>query len=95
MRRRYLALTPLLLVGCTDTLGLGGECDAEMATVRRDFGNPDDVGTGGSLDRQIWFYDARAGRDRFTYEFNWESGVCIVSGPNFYARAPAEPPRLP
>ena len=95
MRTRYLALILPLLAGCTDALGIGGQCESEMSTVRRDFGNPDDFGTGGSLESQIWFYDAEAGRDRFTFEFNWESGACVVSGPNFYARVPLDAPALP
>ena len=95
MRTRSLALILPLLAGCTDALGIGTQCTAEMARVRRDFGNPDDIGTGGSLESQIWFYDARQGRNRFTYEFDWEGGSCLVSGPNFYHRAPVDAPDLP
>lgn len=91
MRTRYLALILAPLAGCTDTLGIGGNCQAEMASVRQQFGSPDDTESVG--ESQLWFYDARPGRGRFTYEFDWASGTCLVSGPNPYTRAPTQPIR--
>lgn len=75
-----LLLAPAL-AGCTDALGVGGPCSAEMYEVRLQRGPPDE--TAGGNQAEIWFYDATGSTPRVSYEFDWSSGSCVVSQRNF------------
>lgn len=88
---RLVPLAAVVLVaGCTDALGIGGECDTEMREVRRDEGLPDEQ-TPQGLRSVRWIYDSGSGA-RYYYDFDWSSGSCIVTGPVAFSRAlPDEP----
>lgn len=95
MRALLLALVLALpAAGCTDALGIvGNHCQAEMATVRAQYGQPGDVEEATSS--QLWFYPATQERQRFTFLFDWSGGSCDVSGPNSFSIAPSAPLTLP
>jgi hypothetical protein len=84
-----MLLVPLL-VGCTDALGLGGNCSSAMTSVRRDEGRPPDLVQGPTeLDgdfSEVWtFYQGTSGR---RYSFRWGVSVrqCEVEGPSIVSR---------
>lgn len=90
MRARIPSLALLLaLPACTDGLGLDEPCGAEMYELRLQRGAPDRTVPGSSSER--WIYDAGGGRGVY-YDFDWGSGICRVTGPQSFSRAPAPEP---
>lgn len=81
----------LLLAGCTDSLGVGTDCDAEMRVVRLREGLPYSTQRGSEGGRRVerWYYESTAGR--YYYEFAWGGSdeECVVRGPIRFARLPA------
>ncbi|MBW3629190.1 MAG: hypothetical protein KY464_07830 [Gemmatimonadetes bacterium] len=87
MRRLSL---PLLLIslagGCSDALGIGGGCAADMNLVRRKEGGPPQSTQGptelsGGVFEEVWFYFASGARRGQKYTFRWGTsiGSCQVS----------------
>jgi hypothetical protein len=87
MRRlALLLLTPALLAGCEDGLGIGSDCASEMRQVRLQEGQPDERQRSdrGGVTTEVWRYfdTARSGRE---YVFRWGpgEGICSVSQSRF------------
>lgn len=82
----------LLLAGCTDSLGIGSDCAAQMASVRLQHGGPDETASG--IESVRWIYGS-SGRGGFYYDFDWGGGSCRVDGPVSFSRVPAGKLHLP
>ena len=95
-----LVLVPLL-AGCTDAVGVGGDCSSAMTSVRLNEGGPPDD-TQGPTDlegdfEEVWFYFADSGGAARKYSFRWGVSVqsCEVTGPSPVTnRVPASAGRL-
>ena len=90
LRCAGIALAAALLAGCTDSLGVGGDCSSAMTSTRRTEGRPPDLVQGPSeLDgdfTEVWtFYQGSSGR---RYSFRWGVSVlqCDVEGPAIVSR---------
>ena len=79
-RQPYL---PLLLIslasGCTDSLGIGGDCSVDMTLVRRREGGPPQSTQGpaefAGVFEEVWFYFPTGARQGQKYTFRWGSGI--------------------
>lgn len=87
------ALLALLLGGCTDLLGVAGDCSAEMRELRRERGQPNEtIGpseVAGNFS-ESWIY--RSG-DRYTFRWGTSYPSCEVEESRF-SRSPGGPPEL-
>lgn len=70
-----------LLPGCTDSLGIGLDCDVEMRQVRDREGNPFDFQRDeiGGNHTEVWYY--RNPNRAYTFRWGPSFDGCIVSGP--------------
>lgn len=74
---------PLLLTslasGCTDALGIGADCAADMNRVRRTEGGPPQSTQGptelSGVFEEVWFYFPSGGRRGQKYTFRWGPGI--------------------
>lgn len=85
MRTIIATLVLLLVTGCQDLTGLGGNCAAEMQSVRRAEGPPDRnsrTRQGGDFIEQ-WVYLASGGEPGRVYTFRWgtSNDLCDMMGP--------------
>ena len=98
MRKLAIFLLIPLLAGCTDSLGIGSNCSAEMQEVRRQEGRgPDSVQTdelaGNHSEQWVYF----GGGSNRVYTFRWGTSYesCQVSGPvRFWQGTPGPPQAL-
>ena len=98
IRRLSIPILSLsLLAGCTDALGIGGDCVASMNLVRRTEGGPPQSTQGptelSGTYEEIWFYFPGGARQGRKYSFRWGSGVnsCEMEGPTPVSRSKLPP----
>ena len=91
MRGPPFAPLLLLLAGCADLVGLGGDCGAEKRQLRADRGQPTSTqgptAVGGDFS-ESWFYQSGGSIDRYTFRWGASYGSCEVEGPVQFTRSP-------